>query len=78
MATTDTSQATQAAVMSVAEKKDVIMMENITQDDLESNPQKAPYVSHIDGFNVLGLAPEDKEFYDSVSHAERQKIKHKV
>ncbi|KAI7424622.1 MFS general substrate transporter [Hortaea werneckii] len=35
-------------------------------------------IHNIDGFNVLGLDPEDADFYNNYSHADRQRTKHKV
>ncbi|KAI6822539.1 MFS general substrate transporter [Hortaea werneckii] len=78
MASTDFSQAAQGAVTSMAEKKDVITVEDTAQYDLEELPQKAKQVFNIDGFNVLGLDPEDADFYNNFSHADRQRTKHKV
>lgn len=78
MASTDFSQAAQGAVTSVAEKKDVITVEDTAQYDLEELPHKAEQVFNIDGFNVLGLDPEDADFYNNFSHADRQRTKHKV
>ncbi|KAI7412098.1 MFS general substrate transporter [Hortaea werneckii] len=78
MASTDLSQAAQGAVTSVAEKKDAIKVEDTAQYDLEELPHKGARVYNIDGFNVLGLDPEDAEFYNNFSHADRQRTKHKV
>ncbi|RMX87322.1 hypothetical protein D0869_02446 [Hortaea werneckii] len=72
------AQAAQGAVTSMAEKKDVITVEDTAQYDLEELPQKAKQVFNIDGFNVLGLDPEDADFYNNFSHADRQRTKHKV
>lgn len=63
---------------SAAEKPDVVMIENSIRDDLEENLEKAPQVFHVDGFNVLGLSPEDAEFYESYSIKARKKTTHKV
>jgi len=60
------------------EKPDVMMVENAIRDDLEDNPEKAPQVLHVDGFNVLGLSPEDAEFYQNYSDKDRKKTMHKV
>lgn len=60
------------------EKPDVVMIENSIRDDLEENLEKAPRVFHVDGFNVLGLSPEDAEFYQNYSIKERKKTTHKV
>lgn len=60
------------------EKDDVMMVENAINDDVESNPVKAPQVYHIDGFSVLGLSAEDAEFYQNYSLADRKKTMHKV
>ncbi|OTA22046.1 hypothetical protein BTJ68_14650 [Hortaea werneckii EXF-2000] len=78
MASTDFSQAAQRAVTSVAEKKDVFTVEDTKQYDLEELPHKAAQIHNIDGFNVLGLNPEDADFYNNYSHADRQRTKHKV
>lgn len=59
------------------EKEDVMMVETV-QDDVEGNPEKAPRVFHVDGFNVLGLSAEDAEFYENYSAVERKKTMHKV
>lgn len=61
-----------------AEKPDVVMIENSMRDDLEENLEKAPQVFHVDGFNVLGLSPEDAEFYQNYSIKERKTTTHKV
>jgi len=60
------------------EKEDIMMVENAINDDVEGNPVKAPQVYHIDGFSVLGLSPDDAEFYQNYSPAERKKTMHKV
>jgi hypothetical protein len=60
------------------EKPDVMMVENAINDDVESNPVKAPQVYHIDGFSVLGLSAEDAEFYQAYSAVDRKKTMHKV
>lgn len=60
------------------EKEDVIMMEDSVPHDLEGNPEKAPQVYHLDGFNVLGLSADDAEFYQNYSPADRKRTKHKV
>lgn len=60
------------------EKPDVMMVENAIRDDLEDNPEKAPQVLHVDGFNVLGLSAEDAEFYQNYSDKDRKKTMHKV
>ena len=58
--------------------QDVMMVENAINDDVESNPVKAPQVYHIDGFSVLGLSAEDAEFYQDYSAVDRKKTMHKV
>lgn len=60
------------------DKPDVMMIETAIRDDLEGNPDKAPQVFHIDGFSVLGLSPEDAEFYQNYSEKDRKKTMHKV
>ena len=60
------------------DKPDVIMIETAIRDDLEGNPDKAPQIFHIDGFSVLGLSPEDAEFYQNYSAKDRKKTMHKV
>lgn len=65
-------------VNSQDDKPDVMMIETAIRDDLEGNPDKAPQVFHIDGFSVLGLSPEDAEFYQNYSAKDRKKTMHKV
>ena len=60
------------------EKSDVMMVEKVINDDVESNPVKAPQVYHIDGFSVLGLSAEDAEFYQNYSAVDRKRTMHKV
>lgn len=67
-----------AATNAAAEKPDVVMIENSVRDDLEDNPEKAPQVLHVDGFNVLGLTPDDADFYQNYSLKDRKKTTHKV
>lgn len=67
-----------AAPDSSDDKPDVMMVETAIRDDLEGNPGKAPQVFHIDGFSVLGLSPEDAEFYENYSVKDRKKTMHKV
>jgi len=66
------------AVNNSDDKPDVMMVETAIRDDLEGNPDKAPQVFHIDGFSVLGLSPEDAEFYQNYSDKDRKKTMHKV
>jgi hypothetical protein len=67
-----------AAVNDPDDKPDVMMIETAIKDDLEGNPDKAPQVFHIDGFSVLGLSPEDADFYENYSAKDRKKTMHKV
>lgn len=67
-----------AAPNSSDDKPDVMMVETAIRDDLEGNPDKAPKVLYMDGFSVLGLSPEDAEFYENYSVKNRKKTMHKV
>jgi hypothetical protein len=74
-----TTQATMGVPVNNSDgKPDVMMVENAINDDVESNPVKAPQVYHIDGFSVLGLSAEDAEFYQAYSAVDRKKTMHKV
>lgn len=42
------------------------------------NLDGAPQVIEIDGFRVLGLSPEDADFYRNYSEEKRKKVMRKV
>lgn len=42
------------------------------------NLDGAPQVIEIDGFRVLGLSPDDADFYKSFSEEKRKKVLRKV
>lgn len=68
----------QAAGNTMAEKPDIMLVDDAERDGPSDNPEKAPSVRVVDSFHVLGLTDDDAEFYNNYTPEQRARTKRKV